>query len=478
MKKVLFTLVMILIIAISKDAFCCTTIIVGKDVSSDGSAYFGRTDDATELSIVSIKTVPACNESGNYVYEDPYTRLKLELPKKCFKYFFTPEENLTCKGDWGEMAGNEMGVCMSATETLYGNETALKYDPYVKNGIAESNMIRLIIPYVTTARDGVIRLGKMIEKYGSAESNGIVFADNNEIWYMEIYTGHQWAAVKCPDDKYAVIANDAMLGYIDISDKDNVLACETIYSLPKEKGFLKFLNGKENLTLTYNEDLRSYSQIRLWASRRFFSDNKKDDFDVNKRYEIFEKPAHKIKLEEIFEFTRYRFEDTKYSLDIEENNVRPVGIERACSCGIFQMRKDKPVIAWICLANPEFSVYTPLYINLSDVPDEFKYAPLNYDPKSAAWKFRAVSSLATIDRKRYSKPVRDIYKALETKWIKNIAKMDAEYDKGYRMPDVASKLFADVAKEAMDTADSLFNTLVTKISIDLINDSNKYGNDN
>lgn len=465
------------IMMLSSTVFCCTTIIVGKDASSDGSAFFGRCGDAGELACSSFQTTPASNENGNYVYKDEGTGLSIELPKKAFQYFSTPELCINRKGEWGQNAGNEMGVYMSATETLSANKTALQYDPYVKNGVAESNVIRLIIPYVTSARDAVKRLGEMIDKYGSAESNAIVFADNNEIWYMAIYTGHQWVAVKCPDDKYAVIANDAILSYVDINDTANVIACDNIYSFPKDKGFLKMYNGKEDLAMTYNTDLRAYSQIRLWASRRFFSDNKKDDFDVNKRYEMFEKPTHKIKLDEIFEFMRYRFEDTKYTADIKENNTRPVAIERTAVTGIFQIRKNKPTVLWACLANCEFSVFTPVYMNLDTIPEEYKKGTLDYDRTCAYWKFRSVSTLATTNRERYSKLVRDAYKKLETKWINNLSNMDKAYEKVYRMPEVASEIFARIGKEALDTADSLFDTLIRDMSIDIINDSVKYGKD-
>ena len=181
----LFTIVLI------SNVFACTTIIVGKGASSDGSAFFGRSDDCSELSDVIFKSVPASNESGSFIYEDESTKLRVKLPKKMYQYFFAPEEGIISKGDWGEVGSNEMGVCMTATETIRANELALKYDPYVNNGVAESNIIRLIIPYVKTAREGVKRLGDMVEKYGSAESNAVVFSDNDEIWYMEIYTGHQ-----------------------------------------------------------------------------------------------------------------------------------------------------------------------------------------------------------------------------------------------------------------------------------------------
>lgn len=56
---------------------------------------------------------------------------------------------------------------------------------------AEDTMLYLVLPFVKSAKEGVIRLGQLVEKYGSSESNGITFADEDEIWYMETGAGYQ-----------------------------------------------------------------------------------------------------------------------------------------------------------------------------------------------------------------------------------------------------------------------------------------------
>ena len=52
-------------------------------------------------------------------------------------------------------------------------------------------MVYLVLPFVKTAREGVKCLGQLIEKYGTGESNGIAFSDNEEVWYLETGAGHQ-----------------------------------------------------------------------------------------------------------------------------------------------------------------------------------------------------------------------------------------------------------------------------------------------
>ena len=112
---------------------------------------------------------------------------------------------------------------MSATESAYANRRVLGYDPLIKSGIAEEAMINVVLPFVKTAREGVERLGKIVSEYGAAEANGILFSDENEVWYFEIGSGHYWVAQQIPADSYAVVANQLSIQEIDFSDHDNFM---------------------------------------------------------------------------------------------------------------------------------------------------------------------------------------------------------------------------------------------------------------
>ena len=47
---------------------------------------------------------------------------------------------------------------------------------------------------------------------------------------MEILSGHQWAAVKVPDDCYAVIPNMLSIDSFDLKDKDSYLCSPELES--------------------------------------------------------------------------------------------------------------------------------------------------------------------------------------------------------------------------------------------------------
>ena len=56
---------------------------------------------------------------------------------------------------------------------------------------------------------------------------------------MEILSGHQYVAVKVPEDKYAVFANTYYLGHVDLNDTENVIASKDVEKVAKESGNYK-----------------------------------------------------------------------------------------------------------------------------------------------------------------------------------------------------------------------------------------------
>ena len=85
-------------------------------------------------------------------------------------------------------------------------------------GIGEEDIVYLVLPYIHTAREGVQRLGQLLQTYGTYEMNGIAFADVNEVWWLETIGGHHWIARRVPDDVYVVMPNQLGLDSFDLTD--------------------------------------------------------------------------------------------------------------------------------------------------------------------------------------------------------------------------------------------------------------------
>ena len=192
----------------------CTTILVGKKASWNGSTMIARNDDSASGHYMPKKFVVVHPEQQPRTYKSVISHVEIELPDNPMRYTAMPNA-VEGKGTWAAAGANSAGVAMTATETITSNERVLGADPLVEyekkdgvekaGGIGEEDIVVLVLPYIHSAREGVERLGTLLEKYGTYESNGIAFADEEEIWWFECVGGHHYLAVRVPDDAYVVI---------------------------------------------------------------------------------------------------------------------------------------------------------------------------------------------------------------------------------------------------------------------------------
>lgn len=462
-------LVSCLLVSLPLFAHACTTVIVGRDASADGSRIFGRTEDNHGLAVKKLEFMPLISGEANIPFTDVYTGLNLSLPGTGVGYLCIPEAQAFNSGRWEEAAINAHGVCLSATESIYGSKAALAADPLVENGIAESAIPTLVMPYIKTALEGVKRLGELIGQYGSAECNAVAFADEDAIWYMEIYTGHQWAAVRFPEDCYTVIGNDGLIGPIDLEDTQNVIVSPDFVSLARDNDFLHMQDGLLDTTLTYCAPKRNYSQIRVWAGRKLFSPAQTGEYNVNTSYGFAVKADRKIALEDVMDLLRWRYEGTPY--DVNKNPaIRAIGINRTAEAHIFWMRPAKPSVLWVAMANPEMSVFLPLYWNTDPLPAAFTLDVADYDENSAYFKFRSVSAFAVNDREGFGAQVRALWKETEKQLIAAAEERDAVYLAAGSSAGAASELFSGIAGKALHDADELFAKGLTTYMLATLSD--------
>ena len=165
------------------------------------------------------------------------SHLTLTLPDDPMRYTSVPDA-IEGHGVWAAAGFNELNVGMSATETITSNERVLgadplvvyeaargtegtdSYVPAVPGGLGEEDFVTLVLPYISSAREGVRRLGALLEQYGTYEMNGIAFSDLDEIWWMETIGGHHWIAKRVPDDAYVTMPNQLGIDWFDLADAE------------------------------------------------------------------------------------------------------------------------------------------------------------------------------------------------------------------------------------------------------------------
>ena len=113
----------------------CTTILVGKNASYDGSTMIARNDDsgsghftAKKLAVFQPKDYPA-------VYKSVISSVEIPLPAGGLRMTAVPNA-VEGKGLWAASGVNAANVGMTATETITSNPRVLGADPLVKGASA------------------------------------------------------------------------------------------------------------------------------------------------------------------------------------------------------------------------------------------------------------------------------------------------------------------------------------------------------
>ena len=209
----------------------CTTILVGKKASYDGSTMIARNDDSGAGHYTSKKFVVIHPEEQPRTYKTEISHLTIELPDNPMRYTAVPNAEKG-EGVWAASGVNAAQVGMTATETITSNPRVLGADPLVvyqpaedgkeevPGGIGEEDLVYIVLPYIKSAREGVKRLGSLLEQYGTYEMNGIAFQDHDEIWWLETIGGHHWIAKRVPDDAYVTMPNQLGIDYFDLLDAE------------------------------------------------------------------------------------------------------------------------------------------------------------------------------------------------------------------------------------------------------------------
>ena len=207
----------------------CTTILVGKKASYDGSTMIARNDDSGSGHFTPKKFVVIHPEEQPKTYKSVISHVTIELPDDPMRYTAVPNA-VEGEGIWAAAGVNEANVAMTATETITSNPRVLGADPLVKlqpaedgkeevpGGIGEEDIVCIVLPYIRSAREGVKRLGSLLEQYGTYEMNGIAFQDQDEVWWLETIGGHHWIARRVPDDVYVVMPNQLGIDHFDLED--------------------------------------------------------------------------------------------------------------------------------------------------------------------------------------------------------------------------------------------------------------------
>ena len=468
----------------------CCGFIIGRQLTKDGTTLFGRTEDYPyypnggkhnkNYVVVGAKNYKEGDqledESNGFTYPHATSEMK-------YTATYDSARGDGSNGAFGEHGFNEAGVSMTSTVTAIPNKKVLKTDPLTENGIPEAAMLDVVLPRVKSAREGVEFLAKVIEEKGSAEGNVVVFADQNETWYMEILSGHQYVAVKVPEDKYAVFANTYYLGHVDLNDKENVIASKDVEKVAKESGNYKTdKDGNFHIAKSYGpEKYAEGDRSRTYAGITLLDPNAKVTYEDDE-YELFRTPTDpnkKYTLEDAFALQRNRFEHLngrfvpddqigvkKQGDDGSNDTVRKdqykyaLGNENVIDAHVYQINPNLPKTfggtVWLGMGPSRNTPYVPFYGNVKDTYKAFKPQTATYDPNSWYWTVWHIDQMAINNQDLFGKSIQNHWKALEEQLIIEQKVSDSKYA-ALKADEAAAKAAEDqVTEDALARSERLF----------------------
>ena len=464
----------------------CTGFIIGKDLTTDGSTLYGRTEDLEPNHNKNFVVRERKYNKAGDKFVDETNGFSFDLPAVSYKYTAVPDVTPE-QGVFDEAGFNEEGVSISATVSASANDDIQKVDPYVKDGIAESALTSVVLPHVKTAKEGVELLAKIVREKGAAEGNIVTIADKTGVWYMEILSGHQYAAIKFPDDKYAVFPNTFFLGSVDKNDTENTILSADLEKTARDAGTYKEINGSFHVAQSYNPPLAEADRSRVWSGIKALDPNADVQYD-DEYFELMHSTSDKLSLRDAMNLQRNRLEGTDFKpqdqMELDGKGIPdktkadpvykyPISNPNVMEAHIFQLKDNLPAstgggILWLAMGSPRNAPYLPYYGNISNTSQPYQEMSTAYNENSWYWTVSRINDLVAKYPELFEDDsIRSEIERMESQWMEEQPAHDNEQISLSEQPEQAS---LKATKDSMERADSVFKRLkeIQKIAEDKV----------
>lgn len=427
------------------DGQSCTSIMVGRLASSDGSVITSHTCDGRYRTWSYME--PAADHAPGTMHqvrrgtmhtssrEDTTgVRVMGEIPQVPHTYAYL----------------NTAYPCMNEKQLAIGETTFTGPDTLINEAgwFTIEELQRVALQRCDNARDAIRTMGELAQEYGYGDGGEcLTIADKKEVWQFEIVgigkdkIGAAWVAQRVPDDEVAVSANIPRIGKMNRKDKDNFMASDNVEQVAKDNGlwdgkgefiFWKAFNTDYAKGKNFND--REYFILNHFApSRGFTYDMAELPFSV--------KPERKVDVREVTALLRVTYEGTDFDMTRNVKMARPetkehpadtiisplanpwlttsmlrtlntiapetVEFRRTVSVAwcayshVIQLRSWLPDsvggVCWFSVDNPGQSPRIPVFCGTRHLPEAFHTCgQKTYDPGCILWQFRRANKLATL----------------------------------------------------------------------------------
>jgi len=444
----------------------CTSIMVGRKASTDGSVITSHSCDGnwrTWLNIVPHQK-HGKNAKRNVYWGNLHTETPWDLRGKILKGEIPQAEETYAYL-------NVAYPCMNEKQLAIG-ETTIRGKGELRNDeglFLIEELEAIVLERCTTAREAIRLIGDLVKEYGYGDRGEcITIADPKEVWHFEIFgagifqIGAVWAAVRIPDDHVGVSANKPRIGELHLDDTDNYLASENVFSLAQEMEWWSPDSGTFKFWKAYSDrksfgDREFYILSTLAPSLKLQIDVEELPFSV--------KPDKKVSVRDVMRYYRETYEGTAFDITknlmvpkLKGNHWNPVSESQESEIiksplanpwmsrdminllntlkpGIVEQRRKIAIaacaysqivqcrdwlpdeiggITWFSFDNPGQSPRIPIFSGVLNLPKSFEIgAQQRYRTDSACWTFRRANRLATVKWGQTRKYIEEAVMAFE-----------------------------------------------------------------
>ena len=329
-------------------ALACTTTIVGKKASADGSVMVSHSDDG--LGDARLVYVPAKDHKPGSMRPVYYSHCALDFKPQwggTVSHRIVDGKRAPLYDTKGDPKSVPLGFIPQVAHTYayfdanYGimNEHQLsigectdkaKVEPEPAPGkrlFYSAELSRVALERCKTAREAIKLMGALIDKYGYyGTGETLTVADANEGWVFEMAgydkdgTDGVWVAQRVPDDGFFVSSNQFRIRDIKPGDPDMMYSAN-IFDAAKKMGWWKPSDGPLDWTRVYGDGEFHhpyYSLRRVWRAQSLAAPSLRLPAWVQgpftRAYPFAIKPDQKLAVADIFAIHRDNYEGTEFDL--------------------------------------------------------------------------------------------------------------------------------------------------------------------